>query len=241
MNNGHMEESISGTATLCDVEVDVFVAFCEFAYQRSYTAPSRDGQNQDKRNDTTGESGSGGKKSASKSTAADLRCENKVVEYKWGAPKKKKANDEYHDNGGHSKDQMPYGTKLKNAFRNLQLTKKVNACTGPGAVALHAKVYEFATMYLIKSLRDISLGYLHSELCDFRLGTDHIQEIFDLVEHTYSHTERSEAWGPELRDLVAHYVAIKAHDLGKYDQMAHLLDNYGEAGSDVLQLLIRDA
>lgn len=42
MNNGQMKESGSRLAVLEDVEVDTFIAFCEYAYTGRYTVPSRE-------------------------------------------------------------------------------------------------------------------------------------------------------------------------------------------------------
>lgn len=41
MNNGCMEEAVSRTATIADVEEGTFLAFCEFGYKGNYTTPCR--------------------------------------------------------------------------------------------------------------------------------------------------------------------------------------------------------
>ncbi|KAH8434259.1 uncharacterized protein LDX57_011897 [Aspergillus melleus] len=40
MKNGQMKESCTGVADLEDVQPDIFVAFCEFAYHGTYNTPS---------------------------------------------------------------------------------------------------------------------------------------------------------------------------------------------------------
>ena len=37
MNNGHLAESLAGTVTLEDVDVNAFQALCEYAYTQDYS------------------------------------------------------------------------------------------------------------------------------------------------------------------------------------------------------------
>lgn len=264
MNNGKMLESTSGKAVLEHVDVNVFVAFCEFAYRGSYTVPT--GREIDSDSKTAENSGSD-------PDASLVGTANKTPSYprvpdedewlspyssedgwSWGKGPQRTAIRE-RKNLSEWLDGPPYMRRLRlpppepNLWVRLVTTfdelKFSEADLGkeqsrPSALTFHAKVYAFATTYLVRPLRDLSLGYLHHELCEFPLLVENLQYIFDLVEYTYGHTQRGEAWGPKLRELVAHYVASRAHFLSRYDRLWDLLDSYGEAGSDLVRFLVNE-
>jgi hypothetical protein len=149
MNNGDMRDSISGTVVLEEVEVDVFVAFCEWAYTGS-----------------------------------------------------------------------PYNVPLDS--------------TG---MIFHAKVYVFAATYLIQPLRDLCLKFLDGGFIGRLDLYGDLEGFYDLVEYTYTHTQRTEAWGPKLRDTIAKFVANHINEILKFDRTTEVMDTYGEFGSDVVRFL----
>ncbi|KAL3475392.1 hypothetical protein BJX99DRAFT_271170 [Aspergillus californicus] len=104
----------------------------------------------------------------------------------------------------------------------------------------HAKLYVFATRYLIPDLAHLCLRKLHRDLLDmafpdhdpenqyaeqFVLTTTKARMIVDLLSYTYTKTTRLEPITPssatqlrdnELRKLLVHYAACKVRDLAEY-------------------------
>lgn len=102
----------------------------------------------------------------------------------------------------------------------------------------HAKLYVFATRYLIPALAQLCLRKLHRDLLLLAFpddaqpdGQDDEQTILkarmvlDLLHYTYTKTARLEPISPtsatqlrdnELRKLVIHYAACKVRDLARY-------------------------
>ncbi|KAJ0421065.1 hypothetical protein BJY00DRAFT_115673 [Aspergillus carlsbadensis] len=104
----------------------------------------------------------------------------------------------------------------------------------------HAKLYVFATRYLIPDLAHLCLQKLHRDLLnlafsdpdpedqyaeEFVLTTTKARMVVDLLEYTYIKTTRLEPITPssatqlrdnELRRLVVHYAACKVRDLAEY-------------------------
>ncbi|KAL2814822.1 hypothetical protein BJX63DRAFT_192208 [Aspergillus granulosus] len=104
----------------------------------------------------------------------------------------------------------------------------------------HAKLYVFATRYLIPDLAHLCLQKLHRDLLnlafpdpdpedqyaeEFVLTTTKARMVTDLLEYTYTKTTRLEPITPssatqlrdnELRRLVVHYAACKVRDLAEY-------------------------
>ncbi|KAJ5124581.1 uncharacterized protein N7515_008406 [Penicillium bovifimosum] len=106
-------------------------------------------------------------------------------------------------------------------------------------ITFHAKVYVFATRYLIPALAQLCLRKLHRDLLVLSLPSDETSEsqIFDglaaskarmvlnLVHYAYTKTARLEPITPtsatqlrenELRRLVVHYAACKVKELARY-------------------------
>ncbi|KKA24251.1 hypothetical protein T310_1715 [Rasamsonia emersonii CBS 393.64] len=270
MNNGKMLESTTGTAVLEHVEVDVFVAFCEFAYRGSYTVPTGREMDSDSKipenRSSDPDAGLGGTanvaypgKTPSYPRVPDedewLSTHGSEYDWTWASRCNQCAEVRERRKLSEWMDGPPYMRKarlpppepnlwvrLVTTFDELKFAEAdlSRERSQPSSLTFHAKVYAFATTYLIRPLRDLCLGYLHHELCEVPLLVENLQYIFDLVEYTYGHTQRGEAWGPKLRELVAHYVASRAHFLSRYDRLWDLLDSYGEAGSDLLRFLVDD-
>ncbi|KAL3448948.1 hypothetical protein BJX65DRAFT_52235 [Aspergillus insuetus] len=107
-------------------------------------------------------------------------------------------------------------------------------------LVFHAKLYVFATRYLIPDLAHLCLQKLHRDLLnlafsdpdpedqyaeEFVLTTTKARMVVDLLEYTYIKTTRLEPITPssatqlrdnELRRLVVHYAACKVRDLAEY-------------------------
>lgn len=222
MNNGHMMEAV-----LEDVELDTFVAFCEFAYKGSYITPlvvkGEEEEDEEVRElDRAKEALQNG---YSYDDEPLPECTPFSGVSSWGERESK----------------CIMLSDLWELFRTLALPPVYAAPTpfqGPPALTFHAKVYVFATRYLIEPLRKLSLRHLHRELCRFPVTVKNSQEIFDLAEYTYTNTTRDEVWGPQLRELVSHYLACKVHIFVNDSRWTQLLDNYGEVGSDLVRKLV---
>ncbi|PLB44762.1 hypothetical protein P170DRAFT_501612 [Aspergillus steynii IBT 23096] len=102
----------------------------------------------------------------------------------------------------------------------------------------HAKLYVFATRYLIPALAQLCLRKLHRDLLllafpdgaqtdsqDDEQTTLKARMVLDLLHYTYTKTTRLEPISPtsatqlrdnELRKLVIHYAACKVRDLARY-------------------------
>lgn len=105
-------------------------------------------------------------------------------------------------------------------------------------LSFHAKIYIFATRYLVPVLAQLCLRKLHGALLSLSfpdpdlddngrewLTTTKARAVLDLLHYTYSKTTRLEPISPtsatqlrdnELRKLVAHYAACKVKDLAEY-------------------------
>ncbi|KAI9934470.1 hypothetical protein AWENTII_006037 [Aspergillus wentii] len=107
-------------------------------------------------------------------------------------------------------------------------------------LTFHAKIYVFATRYLIPALAQLCLRKLHRDLLhlgfpdgspDYEdeemalLSTTKARMVLDLLHYTYNKSTRLEPINPtsatqlrdnELRKLVIHYAACKVQDLARY-------------------------
>lgn len=93
-------------------------------------------------------------------------------------------------------------------------------------LTFHAKVYVFATRYLIPALAQLCLRKLHADLLTLpEEPVAQAQIVLDLVHYAYTKTARLEPISPtsatqlrenELRRLVVHYAACKVKELARY-------------------------
>ncbi|PYH46629.1 uncharacterized protein BP01DRAFT_390866 [Aspergillus saccharolyticus JOP 1030-1] len=106
-------------------------------------------------------------------------------------------------------------------------------------LVFHAKLYVFATRYLIPALAQLCLRKLHRDLLylgfpennpvedddHHLLASTKARKVLDLLHYTYTKTTRLEPITPtsatqlrdnELRKLVVHYAACKVRDLASY-------------------------
>ncbi|RAQ57849.1 hypothetical protein COH20_004128 [Aspergillus flavus] len=107
-------------------------------------------------------------------------------------------------------------------------------------LVFHAKLYVFATRFLIPALAQLCLRKLHTDLLNlgfpehpmdsqdeetFALTTTKARMILDLLDYTYNKTTRLEPISAisatqlrdnELRRLVVHYAACKIRDLAEF-------------------------
>jgi hypothetical protein len=130
--------------------------------------------------------------------------------------------------------------RLREEFRSQKFRGNPASSSSDPDILFHAKLYVFATKYLIIPLRKQCLKSIHRDLCNFSLNRGSTSVILELLNFTYMHTGRGEPGGKSLlRDLVIHYAACEARTLADDENFAILLDSNGEMGSDLAMTLVR--
>lgn len=103
----------------------------------------------------------------------------------------------------------------------------------------HAKLYVFATRYLIDPLREQCLKSLHRELCNFSPSGQSMVYILDLLEYTYEQTGRQEPnRSYSLKMLVIDYISCETRTLIENARFRRILDEYREIASDLVAKLV---
>ena len=99
----------------------------------------------------------------------------------------------------------------------------------------HAKLYVFATMYMIQSLKDLCLHKLSRDLEGFDFKDDSAGEFAELFRYVYVNTSGNDddtiGTGSELRGLVVTYAACHAELLVENKAFLEVLEEGGEAAS----------
>jgi hypothetical protein len=107
----------------------------------------------------------------------------------------------------------------------------------------HAKLYVFANMYMIESLKGLCLHKLLRDLAGFEVEGDSAGEVAELLRYVYANTsandDGTEGTGSELRDLVITYAACKAEFLVKDKAFLEMLEEGGEAASAFAQFMAK--
>lgn len=227
ISNGSMKESRAGVATLDDVDVETFVAFSEFAYTNRYKTPSRK---------NNAEKLSRSLVSKSSRISKRVRTFNSEVQ---------KLREDFNERFYHSR----YAEKDFDDYLFESIQNSFMARTPGGSVAkikanadllFHAKLYIFATKYLIEPLRKACLSSLHFNLVMFEVTDMNSYLILDLLKYVYSNTGRNEPTGKSsLRDLVIHYAAYKLPILSKHEGFSGLLESNAEIGLDLVMEMMK--
>lgn len=266
INNGHMKESQTGIAVLDDIEVETFVGFCEYAYTGAYETPDLksvsppesplDLQPNDSVNkfedpivndEQTAVAYDGPEPEPEPELEPELEPEPEYVSPRFQRKNKKNKYGSYgrfeEDVESYSPPQInivyPYEL-LWERFRSRKFNSEPASVSPNPDILFHAKLYIFATKYLIEPLRQQCLASMHRDLKRFSLNRENIYLIFDLVDFVYTHTGRAEAGGKSLlRDLVIHYVACEVRTLADDEKLSELLDSNAEVGSDLVLKLVR--
>jgi hypothetical protein len=132
----------------------------------------------------------------------------------------------------------PYG-RLWEEFRARSLAGQRASISLKPDLQFHAKLYVFATRFLIEELRTQCLKSLQQDLCHFMLYRNKIPQILDLLEYTYANTGQYELGGQSrLRELVIHNVACEARTLADQDRLRSLLASNGEIASDLVMIIL---
>ena len=252
INNGQMKESTARCATLDDTEVDTFVAFCEFAYTDQYTThdyvqrESSEGVLKELPVFTFNTNTMG---HWALDTTSDTFPSGSPMGPSTLFPSRNPPRKDKRDHPLQSDNSLARKPKVLHPFSGLwsEFTQKpgftfVKAATESSDpdLLVHAKVYVFATRYMVSSLQLQSLKSLYRDLKNFKLSHDNAKRILDLVEFTYDNTGKEEPGGKsKLRDLVIHYVACESQLLANHERFGHLLDENGEIGSDLVMKMAK--
>ncbi|CAI7636242.1 unnamed protein product [Penicillium glandicola] len=162
------------------------------------------------------------------------------------------------------------GLSLWDEFTSLQYDEPATSKPAPVEtpstefpyITFHAKVYVFATRYLIPALAQLCLRKLHRDLLtlsstDFEsadpsdsqvldgLAATKAQMVLELVHYAYTKTARLEPISPtsatqlrenQLRRLVVHYAACNVKELSRY----HSADDSGSATPCLRPMEVKD-
>ncbi|PCG99262.1 BTB/POZ [Penicillium occitanis (nom. inval.)] len=222
INNG-MKESKSKVAIFKDVDVEVFAAFCEFAYTGKYESTLANYLNEHPEPDQETTEDESDQSSKNRQTEdSDEEEEEEVDEGNVVALYDQYSFEMRLDFWDFQKRKFGRDLRWKLVFDRLEF-------------GFTMKVYSFATKYLIEPLRQYCLRIIHEDLRNFRVDEENSHIILDLLKSTYLHTSSQEPDGQSLmRDLVIHYVTCKFTTLAKDEAFTCLVESNGEIGSDLV-------
>lgn len=228
MTNGCMKESTTGVAALEDVDMKIFIAFCEFLYADRYSTPTREEFGEDKKPPSP----DGSSKAKSTPTNKGYCEENRKLRNIYADSAGKLGHR------GKTVDDYLF-RKMWEGFERRPVDYSWEFPSGVG-LSFHAQLYVFATKYLIEGLSRRCLGCLHEELRCYKLSEENLHVILDLLVYTYANTGRIEPDGKSLlREMVAHYVACKLPVLAQNDDFWEILELDAEIGADLLREILK--
>lgn len=213
VNNG-MKESISRVAVLKDVEVEIFAAFCEFAYTGLYQITLATLMNRDTE--------TGQKTARDKPDVCSKDTHTKVDQ----------DDSKLQKNEGSGLDLRIDWLQFKD--REYVGDERWPPLYQEPEFSFQLKIYFFATRYFIKPLRQYCLECLHADPSDFKLSHKNSQEIFDALEFIYRSPDGREPTSKScIRDLMIHYVACKFTILSHSKRYTGLLDSSPDFATDL--------
>lgn len=132
----------------------------------------------------------------------------------------------------------PY-ERRQSQFKGLRFVgDEATSCPNPDFLA-HAKLYVFATRYLVDPLREQCVKSLHRDLCSLSLNKETTTYILDLLEYTYEQTSRQEPDGCySIRALIILYISCEVQTLVENTRFRRILDEHGEMASDLVLKLV---
>lgn len=119
----------------------------------------------------------------------------------------------------------------------------------------HARLYNFARMYLVDPLKSLTLHKLHRTLLSFQLYERRVGDIVQLARYAYKGDEEDETHGngtmaeletqqsdalDELRQLVLEYMVLNVTTFGKDPSFITLLQEGGEFVVDFWDILYKE-
>jgi hypothetical protein len=125
-----------------------------------------------------------------------------------------------------------------------QLDKLRKRDRSTNEASCHAKLYLFATLYMIEPLKKICLYKLQKDLRDLSPSDENIAEIIEMLSHTYENTSADgdgvgdEGVGKELRQLIMEYAGWQAELLIKFVAFKEFIADGGDFAADFACALI---
>lgn len=233
INNGIMKESTSGVAVLKDIDVEIFPAFCEYAYSSDFACTRANHINREFEVTTE----------ATEDESQALSMETQTKADKLDEPEDTDDND--CDRGT---DEYRGNWNQKSPFYSNDFKDRIFRQTSRWNIPIHfpgypplkgedfifcIRLYVFSTRYIVEPLRNFCLQHMRDRLCEADL-TEDSHKILDLLEYTYLHTSSQEPWGEYLmRDLLMHYVAWKFNILSRNEDFGRILRSNAEIGADL--------
>jgi hypothetical protein len=106
----------------------------------------------------------------------------------------------------------------------------------------HARLYTFANMRLVDSLKDLTLDKLHKSLVGFQLYPERVRDVVELVRYAYDNGPDRTEHGVlnDLRHLVVEYVACEVEIVGTDKEFKALLEEGGEFVGDFWGLVSKN-
>ncbi|TGO15904.1 hypothetical protein BTUL_0034g00260 [Botrytis tulipae] len=245
---GGMSESQAGCTVWDDVSKETFEQFVQFAYTGDYTVPvptKNGGETKGEKlgwagsdrtpyrttitRSTTGASGTGtGTSITVRTTRTGTILGSRIFKYP--------------DRTSHLRESdfnklvFPLLALRNNYELTCEPREWHNPCQGYSNVLIsHAALYILGDFRLIDSLKALALYKLHKTLSVFRLSTDNLQGVIDLVRYIYAEEggeERSDGEIEALRGLVCLYLAINAWMVPLDDRFMELLGEGGQFVKD---------
>jgi hypothetical protein len=128
--------------------------------------------------------------------------------------------------------------ELRAHIKNLKLEDELSE-----KLVCHAKLYVFATIYMVQPLKELCLHKLSRDLEAFDFGNDFAGEFTELFRYVYVNTSGNDdatiGTGSELRDLVVTYAVCKAEFLVENKAFLEALEEGGEGVLAFAVLLIK--
>jgi len=257
MNSREMKEGRDGKASIEEVHSDTFIGFCEFAYTGDYRVPNGI-VDLAKSKDKSLSNIRAAAMSIPQTTeySFDLHpmrdepehASQCVEEDMWGLGMKSRANEIARLaelKATTAKKRYEYLWEEFCSLNYNRILPEADAeLDGDGMkeiefkpLLFHCKLYVFAQMYLIASLKQLTLCKLHAELKVLDLRPETSDEVLETLEFAYTKTERGYDCKDELRHLLVAYAASKTDVLKQNAAFHLLLDAHGELGSDMVLAL----
>ncbi|KAH8726983.1 hypothetical protein GQ44DRAFT_791088 [Phaeosphaeriaceae sp. PMI808] len=252
--NGNILEAKTRSAEIKDIEPEDFARFVEYAYRNDYTVPKWI-------YDESPEPDSNEVRYMLSSNSVDfdnvilgkeggyvpphLRAKMKLT-----TAKKSRAFDENVSenstsdlrSGFKERSYMSGGNPRRGMLKGFSAKSNSAAHQNFTPVLLaHARLYSFADMRLIHSLRNLTLHKLHRTLASFKLYEQRVGDMVQLVRWAYDNGSNRAESGEldDLRQLVVEYMACEVDTVGNHKEFKALLEEGGEFVSDFWSIVMK--
>jgi len=234
-SGGSMREARDGVIEWPEVDRDTFIRFWEFAYKDDYEPAKPRSQ----------ASMSGVCWDQPDLTAEPEPVVEPVTEPDLFRSRPKKSKKKYEEPYEPSNKKEHLWHEFKTTIYG-GLTKTLqDGVTDPSSnhvdmLLSHASLYAFADCYDISPLMDLTLSKLHQELVAFKLSSDRVADINELVKFCYANTVDKQQNPDRLRELLVAYTACKLEDLWPDLGFQKVLEESAEFSKAVIgQLILR--